>query len=161
MNWTLLIVIFVIAACGFAGYRKGLIKIVISMVSLILTIVLVGLITPYISTAIEQNTKIYDSMYNKTEEYINNLEVKDGIDKGDDSVISQLPLPTQMKESIKDNNTLEKYTSLGVNSFKEYLATVISKMIFKATVFIIAFINDDFPTLDFPASTISGKLFFG
>lgn len=60
MNWLLMIVVLVLALYTINGYRKGLLRILYSMVSWVVMLVFVTWATPYISTFIAENTSLYD-----------------------------------------------------------------------------------------------------
>jgi uncharacterized membrane protein required for colicin V production len=67
MSWILIVVIAIFAVCGYVGWRKGIIKILVTLLSLIVTIVATLFLTPLIGKAIKNNTNLYsklqDSVY--------------------------------------------------------------------------------------------------
>lgn len=58
MNWLLIIVVLVLALSILNGYRKGFLKIIYSMVSWIVMLVLVTWLTPYVNTFFVKNTSL-------------------------------------------------------------------------------------------------------
>lgn len=65
MNWLLIIVLVILAFSVWNGYRKGFIRVLFSLVSLIVTLVLATVATPYVVTYIEEQTTIDDKITEK------------------------------------------------------------------------------------------------
>ena len=62
MNWLLLVVVGLILFCAIRGWRRGLLRILYSLISVILLIGLISYATPYISSYIKNNTGIYTAL---------------------------------------------------------------------------------------------------
>ena len=62
MNWLLVIVAGIILLCAVRGWRRGLLRILYSLVSVVLLIGLVSYATPYISGYIKNNTGVYAAL---------------------------------------------------------------------------------------------------
>lgn len=62
MNWVLISVIGIFAVCAIQGYRKGIIKIGVSLASMIISIIACVFITPAICTTIKSETTIHEKM---------------------------------------------------------------------------------------------------
>ncbi len=60
MNWTLILVILIFLVCIVRGWRRGLLRLLFSLVSWIVLIFLVSFVTPYISTFLREHTGLYD-----------------------------------------------------------------------------------------------------
>ena len=54
MNWLLLVVVGLILFCAIRGWRRGLLRILYSLISVILLIGLISYATPYISSYIKR-----------------------------------------------------------------------------------------------------------
>lgn len=70
VNWLLIVVFVVLAGYTFRGYKRGLIRELFSLCSLIITILFVAWTTPYISKLIKENTQIYQGIETRCEEWI-------------------------------------------------------------------------------------------
>ena len=70
MNWLLIIVLVILAAYTIRGYQKGLLRVLFSLFSLIITIAFVTWATPYISNVLKENTQIYQKIQIKCEEKV-------------------------------------------------------------------------------------------
>ena len=62
MNWLLLVILIVTILSAAAGYRRGFVRTVLSMVFLILVMVVSGWISPCISDALKQHTQITETI---------------------------------------------------------------------------------------------------
>lgn len=62
MNWLLLVVVGLILFCAIRGWRRGLLRILYSLISVVLLIGLISYATPYISSYIKNNTGIYTAL---------------------------------------------------------------------------------------------------
>lgn len=62
MNWILLVVLAVLILSIWHGYRKGLLRMIYSLVSGIVILILVIWATPYINTFLLENTSIYQTI---------------------------------------------------------------------------------------------------
>lgn len=70
MNWLLIVVLVILAAYTIRGYQKGLLRVLFSLFSLIITIAFVTWATPYISNVLKENTQIYQKIQIKCEEKV-------------------------------------------------------------------------------------------
>ena len=62
MNWLLLVVVGLILFCAIRGWRRGLLRILYSLISVVLLIGLISYATPYISSYIKNYTGIYTAL---------------------------------------------------------------------------------------------------
>lgn len=68
MNLLTIIVLIIFAISILHGYRRGFIKSLASMVSIILSIVLVNIATPYVTEFLKTQTPVYDYILEKCED---------------------------------------------------------------------------------------------
>ena len=133
MNWLLLLVLAIILVNGLIGMRKGLIKVVFSMVSMFLAMVLTALISPTVTGMLSNNDTIYTYVSDKVEQMVDaNEEQVDS--SNEDSFIENLRLPKSIKENLVENR------DKGMSNFKGYITESISKIILKAAGFVLTFI---------------------
>lgn len=62
MSWVLTAVLAIFAVCGFAGWRKGIIKIIVSLATLVITLLGAAFLTPLLGNALKSNTELYDKL---------------------------------------------------------------------------------------------------
>ncbi len=144
MNWLLIVVCFILVVCAIDGYRKGLVHVLISLLSLIITIVLVGIATPYISDFLTNKTPLYDSLSKKI---ISVMESEDGnentelvAEENQTEAINGFAFPDMVKKALIKNNNEEQYNVLEALNFQDYVAKYLSKTIIKIMSFFITFI---------------------
>lgn len=70
MNWILILVLVVLAISIIEGYRKGLLRIIYSLVSWVIVFVFVSWATPYITHFLMENTTIYERIEMHCEETV-------------------------------------------------------------------------------------------
>lgn len=125
MDYIILIgVIGFLVLSAFVGYKKGMVKIVLSMVAMVIAYALAAALTIPASMALKSATPIYDTI----EESVGKM-VKES--KVDSTSIEKLNLPAQIEEKIMEGAN-------GVaTGFNEYLVKTISNLILKALTFFI------------------------
>lgn len=128
MDYAILIgVIAVLALSGLYGYKKGLVHIVLSMVAMLVTVILAGLLTVPVSAMLKAATPLYDSI----EESVSDIVTDNQIDL---TTIEKLKLPEQIEEIIVDG------AETATGTFVEYLVPTVADMILKALTFFILII---------------------
>ena len=62
MNWLLVIILIIILLLMIHGWRKGMLRILFSIVAIVVLIVLVAFATPHISGFIKEHTGVYTAL---------------------------------------------------------------------------------------------------
>lgn len=140
-NILLIGVIAFLALCVFNGYRKGFLKIALSMVAMIATIIIVGILNPYVSRFLMEHTGLYETIKEGTQEFVDDIidtELNVAISTRTDEVfaIDHLTLPKAIREKLIEDNNSVIYEALGVNGFKDYVSSYLACMILNAISFI-------------------------
>lgn len=140
-NILLIGVIAFLALCVLNGYRKGFLKIALSMVAMIATIIIVGILNPYVSRFLMEKTGLYETLKESTEEFVDDIfetEINVAISTRTDEVfeIDHLALPKSIREKLIEDNNSVIYEALGVNGFKDYISSYLACMILNAISFI-------------------------
>lgn len=139
------IVILILLICFFCGFRRGFLKIVLTTLALIVTIVAAGVLTPYLSkwvgttfigTGIEKtiNSYVDTKIDSKSEAVINKTK------EAQEKVIEALPLPKFLKNDISKKNEESQYKLLDVKTFKEYISTRLSNIVLQALCYLVLLI---------------------
>lgn len=139
-NWLLWIVIAFLAFMGIMGLKKGFIKMLFSIVSLIATIILTMIINPRVSDYLKNKTKVYATVQEKTCAFIEDtiLKTEEGEDSG--KTIEELPLPDIIKNKLLENNNEGTYSLFGANTLGEYISIYIANIIVNAIAFCATFL---------------------
>ena len=170
MNWVLICVIGILAISAYTGWKKGVIRIVVSLLSLVATILLTILLSPTIATLLKENTSVYDTLQNKIysaiikDEQINNAtsqvigaeaEMVSQYDDNSDQIASYIDgiaeminLPesvaVQIKQAVSDVNDFDLSLNSSMNTVKDQvliiLTTRFTALIYSAIVHIVVFI---------------------
>ena len=141
MSWLFWVLLVVLVIFGIQGFRKGLLRTVLSMVSTIAVIIITAWLTPHIGDYIRENTQWQENIQQEMEEtLLAELEDIEIPENNQMEFIDELPLPDVMKDLLIKNNTAEVYEKFDVNGFAEYLAAYIAQGIVNGIAFVIAFI---------------------
>ena len=144
MNWFLIFVVVVLAGFTLNGYRKGFIKVAFSLISIIVTILLVSVITPYVSDFLENHTPVYNIINEKCIESIKNSFNENNISEAStdekEEWIDGLWIPVQAKKMLKESNGVSQTAILDISEFTQYVGDYIAKMVIKSISFIAAFL---------------------
>ncbi len=145
MNVLTIIVIIIFAISILRGYRRGFIKSLASLASVILSIVLVHFASPYVTDFLRDNTPVYGYIVEKCEKAFQDfIAGQSGTDSAaplrQDDVIDRMTLPTVLKDLLKENNTPEYYTELAARTFTEYIPRYMANLILTIISFVATWI---------------------
>lgn len=142
MNWILYVVIGIIVMLGLIGYRKGLVKMVFSLTSTIIAILLAAFLSPVVAQIIKSNDKIVDFLDEKVSILVDFSaeDSKETKASKQEDLIESLPLPESIKQSLAEDNTEEEYEAMQVEDFEGYVCRRITNVIINAISFIIVLI---------------------
>ncbi len=104
MGLILIIVLALFAIFGYMGWKKGIIKMALSIVSIVVTMLGTVILVPVTAKLIKNNTGMYKSLYNKV------YAVLDA-DKDISGALDQVVDDTQGNMAQGNNSQLEKYVS--------------------------------------------------
>lgn len=142
MNWLCVVLLVFLALSVANGARKGLVRMVVSLVFMILVMGLSSALHPYVSSYIKENTKMYDTVLDgcsrvmnerlrqQQEELTLSVQVE---------VIDSLPLPEGMKDGLLKGNNAEAWEMFSVDRFSDYLAAYLADLVIRAVAFLISF----------------------
>lgn len=139
MSWILLCTLVILVICGYAGYRKGIINIVVSIAALLIAIFATAFFSPIAADTIKKNTKIYDNICDYMYRVVSDNEtmndaINDTVDENADVQINEGQIE-QYEQTINDyldkiNGVInlpdeysQKLSGIGSNEyFKEILS---------------------------------------
>lgn len=160
MNWMLIAVGGILLIGVLIGFWRGAIKIVVSLLATILTLVLVYFATPYVADAIVTFTPLDERIEEKiststneamTEFLSGDVEMslveeyaEDGLEVLSRDIqiaaISESDIPEVFKNLLLTNNNEMIYDKLGVDNFVAYVTKYITKLVVHIIAFAITFI---------------------
>lgn len=145
MNWLVILVIGLMILMTVIGYKRGFIKIVLSLLSMIVTLFLTSLFTPYVKDFLMEETAIASTIQTEVSNYFQEA-LGDSLEQAQLSVgqqmqmIEDLPLPNSILQVLKENNNSAIYDVLGVDTFTEYISGYLTQMIMSAIAFVLTFL---------------------
>ena len=144
MNWLIVLILAIPVLCFFNGIERGMIRTAFSVFSLIVTLILGSILTPFVSAFLKNEVPVYDMIQEKCRESITQaleteLEQQAGREE-QNLFIEELPLPEELKQVLIRNNNEEGYNRLLARSFGEYLSHSIAQMAVGAISLVLTFI---------------------
>ena len=124
------------------GYRKGLLKISITMLALISSVIALNFVNPYLRNELQQNTKINQFVLTTIYEKIglNEMHEDSSNAEGRSKAIDKLNVPTKVKDVLKKNDDRKVYDKLGVYTFSDYIVSYVTQMTVNSISFIGSFV---------------------
>lgn len=111
-NWLLIIVATIFIICIVVGYIRGFLKLGISLLSTVLTLVIVLFLSPYVADALEKYTPVDDYIQKKTMEAFIPEFTEEQLSKMD---LSGTPLAELSQEQLEHLNDLD-WEMLGITA---------------------------------------------
>lgn len=165
MNWLLYGTIGILAIGIIAGYIKGALRIAVSLIAAVASWILVLVFTPYAANAIIQYTPADDWIEQRIESTLmtnmtDALEEQAGIAAGTDidlsalaeqlsgaeisrqeqaQIIENSDVPEIFKDYLQENNNKEIYSMIGADSFADYIAKGITRLIIQILTAVVLF----------------------
>lgn len=135
---TIVVIAFLIFfACW--GFRKGFLRIILSTLSLLITIVAASLLLPWFSGVIADSfigRSVDEKISSLIEEKVDDPLVN-SVESVQQTVIDGLPLPAFIRNDISKKNTPADYLSLKVTDFTDYLKTRLIDLADRTIAFLI------------------------
>lgn len=131
MNWLLIIVLGIIVINALIGRKVGLIKIIFSLFSFIIALILTVWISPTVNGMLNNNEAFYEKASHKVEEMLS-LDGNKSTDQ--DELIEGLPLPKSMRESLMENKAKQEA------NIKSYIVTHVTGIVINAFAFVLTFV---------------------
>ena len=119
------------------GYKKGLIKELITLAGSIMALLMAFVIYPAINSILKV-TALYTIIYTGVFEKVQNINFGKGLQSQGNAIIENITwLPKVLTEQIRDNNNSAMYEVLGVHTLHEYISTYITNMIISMLAILI------------------------
>lgn len=147
MNILLLVVGIILIGSVIVGHKRGFVKIVASLLATLISIVLVMVLMPYVSSWIQNSTPLKSKIQDKCVEALQ-LDGGPSVSLSDIEIpreqqitlIEGANLPSIFQDMLLENNNNEVYANLGVSTFGEYVGAYIAKVVADIIAFLVTFI---------------------
>lgn len=138
MNWLLIVVLAVIGGCGYMGYRKGLVKVLFSLLIAVISLVLVSIVAPFVSSFLWKNTQLPSYIKEKSSAIAAewNKSQEDETEEERFAAIESYEVPDFLKSYFKTEHTAEMLEL----DFNDYISDEIAALVIRAASFVISFV---------------------
>lgn len=139
MNWLLLGVILVVVILAIVGWVVGFSKMMMSMVSIIVVLVVTFVFSPKVANILKEKEGVYNPIYEKVDSVIN---LSDGATTGKtaEEIINGLKVPQAIKDMILSNETFSEYVGTEIETIEVGINKSLTEMAIKALAFVGTFI---------------------
>lgn len=139
MNWLLLIIIIILLGSAIRGYQAGFIKTAFALVSILVALVVTTVASPILSKALRSNDVIMGKV---VEQLDGAIDLDKSIKKSsqETSFIEDLNLPEVIKKTLIENNNVEAYKAMAVDSFEDYLTHAMAVIVINVVSYLLCFI---------------------
>lgn len=141
-QWVLILVAAILLLHILNGRRRGLVKTVFSLFSVIVAMVVTATVAPMLSKQLQNNETVYvfveDKVTASLDVYIEDMEESSVAVQNE--VIQGLPLPEAVKDMLVENKNAEVYQAMAVEGLRDYVIKYITGVVINAGSFIVVFI---------------------
>lgn len=144
MNYFLIFTIILTLVMMLAGYKRGFIRAIFSLISIYIIIIISSIAMPYISNIIIDKTQIYDKIYDNCNEYLSKqvsdqqINIKDDLEEK--LLDNQEWIPQQFKDIILKDSDAALSDNIDMSTYVSSISEKISMMIINAISFTAAMI---------------------
>ena len=132
MNWLRYVLLAVCILSALAGYRKGLVRTVLSMVSLILVTGLAIWMNPYVTDVLNERTTLPQYVEKKCLETFENNEFLSGENQDvQKKWLESMGVPEELVNQILGSGAVREYQEEQLHSLASYAAKAVSEKIMK------------------------------
>ena len=147
MSWLTFVLLALVLIFAVQGFRKGMLRMAISMVFFLMVLGVTSWLNPYISDFVRAGDGALLGLIGRLGRLLHGRVLLEQLEGRDDlqsitgqvSYIEELPLPQTVKDKLMENNNTEIYKRLAVESFADYLGKYLSYGIINAICFLISF----------------------
>lgn len=136
-NYCLIAVLIVLLLGVIKGYRKGFLRLAVSLVSLVFIVVISTKVAPYVSDFVINNTSTYENVRHKIIEVYadKNGAIDNSLPENQGATIDSYGLPELITGALISNNNSDMYHKLAATLFEEYISGYLAKIVIKAGSF--------------------------
>ena len=141
MNWLRYVLLAVCFLSALAGYRKGLVKTVLSMVFLILVTGMAIWMNPYVTKMLNERTELPQYVEKKCLETFENNEFLSGENQDvQKKWLESMGVPEKLVNQILGSDAVQEYQEEQLHSLASYAAEAVSEKIMKGIAFFLTMV---------------------
>ena len=139
LTWAGVITVLLLAFACVRGYRRGLIKEIVSIACVFLSMSIVWFVNPYVNQFIRENTSIYEKIQDSCQEFVEE-KYSSQMSNGEEQTtfINEMNLPDLISSGLLQNNNSDIYQYLAVSTFSDYVAQYLARMAVNGLSFLIS-----------------------
>lgn len=137
MNILLIVTLFILAGFGLVGMKTGLIKMMFSLVSTIVALLVAIVFSPTVANVVENNTGVHDFLTHKVDSMLEVIVPEADIEF---DYIEDLPLPEVIKDVLRGDSSTLQAVSAQKQAVKAYVCERIASIIISSIAFAVTFL---------------------
>lgn len=139
LTWAGVITTLLLVTACVRGYKRGLIKEIVSFACVFLSMAMVWFVNPYVNEFICENTSIYEKIQESCQKFVEEkYNVQMSNKEGQTEVINEMNLPDLISDGLVQNNNSDIYQYLAVSTFSDYITQYLAKMVVNGISFLIS-----------------------
>lgn len=139
LTWAGVITALLLAFACVRGYKRGLIREVVSLICIFLSMFIVWFVNPYVNQFIRETTSVYEKVQDSCQEFVEkkySAQMNDGEEQN--AFINEMNLPDLLSNGLVRNNNSDIYRYLAVTTFSDYIAQYLACMTVNGISFLIS-----------------------
>lgn len=144
-NWLSVIAGVYLLGMVLYGHHRGFIRLVVSIFAMILSLTVVRVSLPVVTTYLKENTTLQQTVSQNivkaaglAQEQSSGEEISDK-PSAQRTMIENLNLPRTIKSALIENNNSEIYQMMGVQAFTDYVGNYLADTIINSAGFVLLF----------------------
>lgn len=141
-NYLEILVFVFLLGITYYGYNKGLLKLSVTMLALLSSVIALNVANPPLRKMLQENTRLNQYVLTKIYDKIGLGEMNEDSSSaiGRSEAIDRLNVPIKIKDILKKNDNRVVYERLGVYTFADYIASYVTQMMVNAISFLGSFV---------------------
>ena len=139
LTWGGVVALLFLAFACISGYKRGLIRGIVSLVCVFLSMSIVWFVNPYVNQFICETTSVYEKIQDSCQQFVEkkyNEQIDSG--GGQQAFIDEMNLPELLSEGLSHNNNSDIYQYLAAATFSDYIAQYLARMAVNGISFLIS-----------------------
>ena len=144
-NWLSVIAGVYLLGMVLYGHHRGFIRLVVSIFAMILSLTVVRVSLPAVTTYLKENTTLQQTVTQNIVKAAGLGQEQSSVEEISDkpsaqrAIIENLNLPSTIKSALIENNNSEIYQLMGVQAFTEYVGNYLADTIINSAGFVLLF----------------------
>lgn len=139
LTWAGVIAALLLAFACIRGYKRGLIREIVSLICVFLSMAIVWFVNPYVNQFIRETTPIYEKVQDSCQKFVEEkYSMQMTNEEGQNDFINEMNLPELLSSGLVQNNNSDIYQYLAVTTFSDYIAQYLARMAVNGISFLIS-----------------------